>query len=77
MLVPLAESRHRALGDCVQQLSGHSRDLLVRCYAPGAQVKDVAESLGRNLPAVYKALQRIRASLRDCVERRLKAERVT
>lgn len=77
VLVPFAESRHRALGDCVQELSGHSRDLLARCYAPGAQVKEVAESMGRNLPAVYKALQRIRSSLRDCVERRLKAESVT
>jgi RNA polymerase sigma-70 factor (ECF subfamily) len=77
MLVPFAETRHRALGDCLQELNGQSRDLLARCYAPGAQVKDVAESMGRNLPAVYKSLQRIRSSLRNCVERRLKAEGVT
>jgi RNA polymerase sigma-70 factor (ECF subfamily) len=76
MLVPFAETRHRALGDCLQELSGQSRDLLARCYAPGAQVKDVAESMGRKLPAVYKSLQRIRAALRTCVERRLKAEGV-
>ncbi len=76
VLVPFAETRHHALGKCLQELNGHSRDLLSRCYAPGAQVKDVAETLGRKLPAVYKSLQRIRAALRECIERRLKAEGV-
>ena len=76
-LIPLAETRHRALGDCMQELTVHSRELLAQCYAPGARVKEVAKSLDRTGPSVYKALQRIRASLRTCVERRMKMEHAT
>ena len=72
--LPQAESRHRALGDCMKELTTHSRELLAQCYAPGARVKIVAERLGRTGPAVYKALQRIRAALRTCVERRMSLE---
>lgn len=73
-LIPFAESRHRALGDCIKELTTQSRELLVLCYAPGARVKAVAENLGRTGPAVYKALQRIRASLKTCIERRMNME---
>lgn len=75
-LVPHAESRHRALGNCLQELNGSSRELLSQCYSPGAEVKEVARCIGRKAPAVYKALQRIRAVLRECVERRLRTESV-
>jgi len=76
-VLPQAESRHRALGDCIQELTTNSRELLSQCYAPGARVKEVAKSTGRTGPAVYKALQRIRAALRNCVERRLSMENLT
>jgi RNA polymerase sigma-70 factor, ECF subfamily len=76
-LMPQAEARHRALGECIKELSTQSRELLAQCYAPGARVKEVAQSLGRTGPAVYKALQRIRAALRVCVERRLNVENAT
>jgi RNA polymerase sigma-70 factor (ECF subfamily) len=75
-VLPQAESRHRALGDCIQELTTNSRELLSKCYAPGAKVKEVAQNSGRTGQAVYKALQRIRASLRTCVERRLSMENV-
>lgn len=76
-LLPQAESRHRALGECLQELNSPSRELLSQCYAPGARVKEVANSLGRTGPAVYKALQRIRSALRACVERRMHLENAT
>jgi RNA polymerase sigma-70 factor, ECF subfamily len=73
-MIPAAESRHRALGSCLQELSGQSRKLLAQCYTPGAEVKEVAKACGRNPPAVYKALQRIRAALRKCIEQKLRTE---
>ncbi|MEX0641389.1 MAG: sigma-70 family RNA polymerase sigma factor [Pirellulales bacterium] len=73
-LIPLAETRHHALGDCIKELDTSSRELLAQCYAPGARVKEVADGLGRSRPAVYKALQRIRAALRACVDRRMNLE---
>ena len=73
-LLPMAEQRHRALGECLQQLSQPSRDLLVQCYAPGTRIKDVATHLERTQAAVYKALQRVRQTLRECIDRRMVRE---
>jgi RNA polymerase sigma-70 factor (ECF subfamily) len=73
-LLPMAEQRHRALGDCLQQLSERSRALLVECYAPGARIKEVAAGLHRTQASVYKALQRVRQTLRDCIDRRMVRE---
>jgi RNA polymerase sigma-70 factor (ECF subfamily) len=73
-LLPMAEQRHRALGECLQQLSGSSRDLLMQCYAPGARIKEVATNMQRTQAAVYKALQRVRQTLRECIDRRMVRE---
>src|SRR5690606_5665192 len=76
-LMPLAESRFRALRECVAELSQRHRELLARCYAPGIAIKDVAKASGRTQASVYKALQRIRGALRGCIERRMSREQAS
>lgn len=73
-LVANADLRHRALEECLQQLSENSRILLAECYAPGARIRDVAADLHRTQGSVYKALHRVRQTLRGCIDRRLVRE---
>lgn len=70
----LAEVRHRALGECVAVLEPRQRELLAHCYAEGAKIKQVAESLARTTASVHKALQRVRLALRKCIQRRVAEE---
>ncbi len=67
------QARRLALARCMEQLSESQLDLLRRCYADHVRIKDVAASLGRSAESMYKAVQRLRLLLRDCVNRRLQA----
>lgn len=71
-----SDARHQALGDCIERLSERNRDLLKRSYSEGASLQEVARQLNRSLEAVYKALQRVRLSLHQCIEDRLANEGV-
>lgn len=68
------DSRRAALAECLDRLPDRNRDLLLRCYADRATIRSVAEELRRSTEAVYKSLQRIRAALHECIERRLAGE---
>lgn len=68
------EDRHLALRECMEELSERSRQLLARCYADGTPMKEVAKSLGRSAESVYKSVQRLRATLHDCIQQRLAEE---
>lgn len=70
----LAEVRHQALRECVESLEPRQSELLARCYAEGAKVKLVAQSLSRTTASVHKALQRVRLALHKCIRRRLAEE---
>ncbi|MBA4105970.1 MAG: RNA polymerase subunit sigma-70 [Pirellula sp.] len=70
----MAEVRHQALRECVSALEPRQSELLARCYAEGAKIKHVAESLARTTASVHKALQRVRLSLHKCIRRRLAEE---
>ncbi len=61
-----------ALEDCLQQLKADQRDLLIARYRPGSSVEAMARSLGKTPAAISAALYRIRNSLLQCVERKLK-----
>jgi RNA polymerase sigma-70 factor (ECF subfamily) len=65
------DSRHEALGHCLQKLAPRDRDLLlVRCE-PGSGVEEAAARSGRTLQTAYKALARLRKLLLDCVTHQL------
>jgi RNA polymerase sigma-70 factor, ECF subfamily len=63
-----------ALEDCIERLPPRQRELIRRCYGGGTTIKQVAESLGRSATGVYKALNRIRQALLECIEQRLAQE---
>ena len=73
----LAEARHRVMGECLEELSDRSQQLLARFYAEGNRIKDIAATLGKSSESVYKAIQRLRVSLRHCIEERLAEEKKT
>ena len=68
------ELRQSALRGCLQKLSAHDLTLVQNRYALNLSGKDIAERLGRPINTVYKALQRIRLQLSECIERTVRAE---
>jgi RNA polymerase sigma-70 factor, ECF subfamily len=57
------------LAGCMRMLTATDRELIRRCFAANLSIKAVAERLGRPANTVYKALNRIRKLLMDCVDR--------
>ena len=57
------------LADCVRLLTPVDRELIRRCFGQNLSIKMVAERLGRPANTVYKALNRIRKVLMDCVDK--------
>jgi RNA polymerase sigma-70 factor (ECF subfamily) len=73
--VDLLESRRDALRSCLEKLSEKDRQLVRHCYGDTrVTFKAVAEQLGRPVNTVYKALNRIRRALYECIERSLSVE---
>ena len=71
----LLDSRRDALRGCLDKLSDRDRDLVGHCYSDSRTTfKTVAQDLGRPVNTVYKALNRIRKSLYECIERTLSLE---
>lgn len=64
-----------ALTTCLEGLPPESRRIMVLRYADEfADTEGVAQKVGRSVQAVYAHVKRIKAALRDCVERRLAPE---
>jgi RNA polymerase sigma-70 factor (ECF subfamily) len=60
---------------CLDKLPDKDRQLVRYCYGDSrATFKTVAQELGRPVNTVYKALNRIRKSLMQCIERTLSVE---
>jgi RNA polymerase sigma-70 factor (ECF subfamily) len=76
--VDLLESRRDALRGCLKKLNDNDRHLVEQCYGDSRQsFKTAAEQLGRPTNTVYKALNRIRRALYQCIERTLAVEGLT
>ena len=61
-------NEQQALDRCLEKLAPRQRELVQSCYAQGVTIKQVAEKLGKSATALYKALNRIRLMLLDCIE---------
>ena len=59
--------RHEALAACLQKLAPRDRELVLTRYEPGSGVAEAARRSGRSMDAAYKALNRLRKLLHDCV----------
>lgn len=69
------EARRRALHECLTRLAPSDRELVRACYGETrTTMKDAAESLSRPVNTVYKAMNRIRRALHDCILRKLSSE---
>jgi RNA polymerase sigma-70 factor (ECF subfamily) len=70
---PLPNDRILALRVCLSTLDEHHRQLLALRYAGEGRTRldQAAKGEGKTLDALYKKLERLRASLRNCVTRRM------
>lgn len=62
-----------ALESCMNKLTASQRDIIEARYQPGHSIEIHARLTGRNSGALRTALVRIRESLRECVEKSIKA----
>lgn len=69
-----AELDHRKthLQDCLDQLSERQKEMVNGYYQMEYSVSDLSQLTGQTVDAIYKSLQRIRRSLHDCVESRMR-----
>ena len=73
-LRPEFDARLVHLANCLQKLPEKHRSLVDGYYFQQSGVKTLAQQGQRTVDAVYKALQRIRRQLRECIERSLREE---
>ena len=64
-------ARAAALKACLEEVPERSRELLRRRYEQEMKATDLAEEFQMNPSAMRKALERIRTSIRQCMETRL------
>jgi RNA polymerase sigma-70 factor (ECF subfamily) len=69
-------SAHRtALLACLEALPANSRKLIAQRYDGSTSgMSELAARFGRSVQGIYARVKRIKAALRDCVERRLALE---
>ena len=65
------DERHEALASCLRKLPARDRELVLARYEPGGGVVEAARRSGRSMDAAYKALNRLRKLLHDCVTNEL------
>ena len=69
------DKRHGALSRCLQKLNDRDRRMVLTRYESGKNVTAAAQASGRTIQGAYKALNRIRKTLFDCVSFELATER--
>lgn len=65
------------LNFCMERLSPSARQLLTLRYNSRLKPSKIAEERGLSVQTVYSVLSKTRSALRDCIERRMKAEEGT
>lgn len=64
------EWRREQLAECIEKLRMSDRRILQQCYGPDSTtIRDAAEALRRPANTLYKALNRIRRTLQECVSK--------
>jgi RNA polymerase sigma-70 factor, ECF subfamily len=71
VVIEKAKVRQTAMAECIEELSTFRRELVRLHYTLGRKIRDIAGELRCMPDAVYKTLQRTRAELRRCVNRKL------
>jgi RNA polymerase sigma-70 factor (ECF subfamily) len=68
------QEQQRALSHCLDRLPPKQKHLVEQLYRGDRSVPALAKEIGSTVDAVYKALQRIRSALHDCVRATLARE---
>ena len=66
------QARRETLVACIRDLPGHARELLALKYEQGLTAATIAERLGGSVDRLFVTLSRLRHSLAECIERRLR-----
>ena len=67
--------KRTALQKCIKKLKEQDQELLERCYSDASiTIGEVAQMIGKSANTLYKAMNRIRRSLHDCILRTMAAE---
>tara|TARA_R110002111_G_scaffold221507_1_gene283742 strand:- start:220 stop:771 length:552 start_codon:yes stop_codon:yes gene_type:complete len=66
--------RHH-LEACLAKMQPEKREVLLSVHSPGVVLREVALQSGKSEQAFYKAIQRLRATLLDCVSRSIAMEK--
>jgi len=73
-LAPILDERAAALRECLPNVAGRAAEVLRLRYEEALSPAQIAQRLGAGSVAVRVMLTRVRAALRECVERRIKRE---
>jgi RNA polymerase sigma-70 factor (ECF subfamily) len=73
-LLPRLTARRAYLRECLEELPDAQRQLVRGYYWDEQDVDALARQSGRTAEAIYKALQRIRQALSDCMNRKAREE---
>ena len=65
------EQERAALNECLQKMGDEQRELVFAASMRDGGVKELAEATNRTANSLYKLIGRLRASLRECVDRKL------
>jgi RNA polymerase sigma-70 factor, ECF subfamily len=63
-----------AMRECLKRLPEAQQQVLRNRYAPGGSVSALAKTHGKSVGAISQLLYRLRQSLMDCVQKRLREE---
>lgn len=67
--------RLEILSECVRQLSAHARQALELRYQQAHRLPEIAQRMGWTVESTKVMLSRVRATLRECIERKLATQR--
>ncbi|MEM7454320.1 MAG: sigma-70 family RNA polymerase sigma factor [Planctomycetota bacterium] len=73
-LAPQMDDRRHALAECMKQMQGRTKEVLVRRYGDGMKTSRIAESMKLSPGNVSVILNRAYKSLRNCIDSRLAME---
>ncbi len=76
-MLPDMEARIRHLQECMDKLPEDQRDIIDGYYFRKAGIEMISRESSRSVDAIYKALQRIRRALRECIENAFQRETET
>ena len=66
------DAKRKALQECIEALPGASRQLLVLKYEEGFSAEQVGRRFKKRASAILMYLSRVHASIRACIEQRLR-----